>query len=253
MNPEPSIVARLDGAVVRHAGRPPIGALNLTVRAGEIVALVGASGCGKSTTLRLLAGLEAPDAGRVERRVERGRTGLVFQNPTLMPWATALENTALPLRLAGVAPTEAETRARHALARVGLGDRADALPRELSGGMAMRVSLARALVTEPDLLLLDEPFAALDSVTRRALIEDIHGLWDRDRPAVVFVTHDVDEAAYMAGRVLVMETATGRIAQEIAGEGALPRPPGWRADPRHVAMAGRVTAAMQTAMTEGAA
>ena len=169
MNPEPSIVARLDGAVVRHAGRPPIGALNLTVRAGEIVALVGASGCGKSTTLRLLAGLEAPDAGRVERRVERGRTGLVFQNPTLMPWATALENTALPLRLAGVAPTEAETRARHALARVGLGDRADARPRELSGGMAMRVSLARALVTEPDLLLLDEPFAALDSVTRRAI------------------------------------------------------------------------------------
>ena len=152
--------------------------------------------------------------------------------------------------MAGVAPTEAETRARHALARVGLGDRADALPRELSGGMAMRVSLARALVTEPDLLLLDEPFAALDSVTRRALIEDIHGLWDRDRPAVVFVTHDVDEATYMAGRVLVMETATGRIAQEIAGEGALPRPPGWRADPRHVAMAGRVTAAMQTAMTE---
>lgn len=253
MNPEPSIIARLNGAVVRHAGRRPIGPLDLTIRAGEIVALVGASGCGKSTTLRLLAGLEAPDAGQVECRVERGRTGLVFQHPTLMPWATALENTALPLRLARVAPTEATTRARRALARVGLGDRADARPRELSGGMAMRVSLARALVTGPDLLLLDEPFAALDSVTRRALIEDIHGLWDRDRPAVVFVTHDVDEAAYMAGRVLVMESATGRIAQEIEGEGPLPRPPGWRADARHAAVAERVTAAMQAAMTENAA
>lgn len=250
---EPSIIARLDGAVVRHAGRPPIGPLDLDVRAGEIVALVGASGCGKSTTLRLLAGLEAPDGGSAHRFVERGRTGLVFQHPTLMPWATALENTALPLKLAGVSPEQAATRARDALARVGLEDRAGARPRELSGGMAMRVSLARALVTAPDLLLLDEPFAALDSITRRVLIEDIHRLWDRDRPAVVFVTHDVDEAAYMAGRVLVMETATGRIAQQIAGEGPLPRPPRWRADPRHVAMAERVTAAMQAAMTERAA
>lgn len=250
---EPSIIARLDGVVVRHVGRPPIGPLNLGVLAGEIVALVGASGCGKSTTLRLLAGLETPDAGRADRFVERGRTGLVFQHPTLMPWATALENAALPLKLAGVSSEEAAARARQALARVGLEDRANARPRELSGGMAMRVALARALVTKPDLLLLDEPFAALDSVTRRGLIEDIHGLWDRDRPGVVFVTHDVDEAAYMAGRVLVMETATGRIANEIAGEGPLPRPPGWRADPRHAAMAERVTAAMQAAMTERAA
>ena len=250
---ETPIIARLESVLVRHAGRPPIGPLDLTVRTGEIVALVGASGCGKSTTLRLLAGLEAPDGGRVQRFVDGGRTGLVFQHPTLMPWATALENTALPLRLAGVAAAEAAARARDALARVGLEDRADARPRELSGGMAMRVSLARALVTKPDLLLLDEPFAALDSVTRRALIEDIHRVWGRDRPAVVFVTHDVDEAAYMAGRVLVMESDTGRVTQEIVGEGPLPRPPGWRADSRHAAMAERVTTAMQAAMTERAA
>ena len=254
MTTEPSIIARLDGALIRHAGRGPIGPLDLIVRTGEIVALVGASGCGKSTTLRLLAGLEASDAGKVERRVERGRTSLVFQHPTLMPWATALENTALPLRLAKVGADEAMTLARGALARVGLADRADARPHQLSGGMAMRVSLARALVTEPDLLLLDEPFAALDSVTRRALIEDIHRLWGRDRPAVVFVTHDVDEAAYMAGRVLVMETAAGRITHEIMGQGPLPRPPGWRADPRHIALTEGVTEAMQAAMaTEAAA
>lgn len=246
---EPSIIARLDGAVVRHAGRAPIGPLDLTVRAGEIVALVGASGCGKSTTLCLLAGLETPDAGRVERFVERGRTGVVFQQPTLAPWAAALQNTALPLRLAGIEAGEAAARARQALARVGLADRTEARPRELSGGMAMRVSLARALVTEPELLLLDEPFAALDSVTRRALIEDIHRLWERDRPAMVFVTHDVDEAAYMASRILVMEAATGRIAHELAGQGALPRPAGWRADPRHGALAERVTEAMRAAMT----
>lgn len=249
MTASPTFIARLDGALVHRSGRGPIGPLDLTITPGEITALVGASGCGKSTALRLLAGLEAPDEGRVERRVGRGRTGLVFQNPTLMPWATALENAALPLRLAGRPKDEALARAREALERVGLGGRLDARPHQLSGGMAMRASLARALVTGPALLLLDEPFAALDSVTRRGLIEDIHRLWARDRPAVVFVTHDVDEAAYMAKRVLVMQAETGRLDTEIATPGPAPRPSGWRTDPKHVRTVEQIAEALEAAMS----
>ena len=249
MTASATFIARLDGAIVHRSGRGLIGPLDLTVAPGEITALVGASGCGKSTALRLLAGLEAPDEGRVERRVGRGRTGLVFQNPTLMPWATALENAALPLRLAGRPKEEALARAREALERVGLGGRLDARPHQLSGGMAMRASLARALVTGPALLLLDEPFAALDSVTRRALIEDIHRLWARDRPAVVFVTHDVDEAAYMARRVLVMQAATGRLDAEVVTPGQAPRSPGWRTDPEHVRAVEQIAGALEAAMS----
>ncbi|MFN3816287.1 ABC transporter ATP-binding protein [Brevundimonas sp.] len=252
MTPDPSLIARLDGVVVRHPDRGPIGPVDLDVTRGEIVALVGASGCGKSTLLRLLAGLETPDAGRVERRVDRGRTGLVFQNATLMPWAAAVDNVALPLRLSGQPKDQADAQARAALAQVGLGDRAGARPHQLSGGMAMRASLARALVTDPDLLLLDEPFAALDSATRRALIEDIHALWARTRPAVVFVTHDVEEAAYMTGRVLVMGAADGRIAAEIRTPGALPRPAGHRLDPAHARCVEQIATALDAAMEPAA-
>lgn len=209
--------------------------MDLTVAPGEILALVGASGAGKSTILRLLAGLEAPSDGRVVRSPGRGRTSFVFQNATLMPWADIQTNVALPLELAGLPREEARRRAAEALASVGLADRLPARPRQLSGGMAMRVSLARALVTAPDLLLLDEPFAALDSVTRRRLIEDLHRLWaDRaPRPAMVFVTHDVEEAVYLAHRAVVLDGATGRVAAEMALPGALPRAAGWRLDPAH--------------------
>ncbi|HWQ86239.1 ABC transporter ATP-binding protein [Brevundimonas sp.] len=224
--------AALSGAVVRYPGRPPIGPIDLSIAPGEIVALVGASGAGKSTILRLLAGLEPPSEGRVDRAAAPGRTGFVFQAATLMPWADARTNVALPLELAGVAASDARRRADEALATVGLGDRLTARPRQLSGGMAMRVSLARALVTEPDLLLLDEPFAALDSVTRRRLIEDLHRLWGAGspRPAIVFVTHDVEEAVYLAGRALVLDTATGQVAAARTLPGPLPRPEGWRMD-----------------------
>jgi NitT/TauT family transport system ATP-binding protein len=228
---------RLDGAVVRYAPDRTVGPFDLTVAPGEIVGVVGASGAGKSTLLRLLAGLEAADAGAVVRAAEpsqtrRGRTGFVFQSPTLMPWADARANVALPLRLTGVAADEADRRAAAALAAVGLGDRLEARPGQLSGGMAMRVSLARALVTEPDLLLLDEPFAALDSVTRRRLIEDLHRLWAAraPRPAIVFVTHDVEEAVYLAGRVVVLGPG-GRAVETIATPGQAPHPAGWRAEP----------------------
>lgn len=226
-------VAALSGAVVRYPGRPALGPLDLTVRPGEIVALIGASGAGKSTALRLLAGLETPHQGRAARAARR--IGFVFQSPTLMPWADALANVALPLELEGLPRDQARRRAATALARVGLGERLDARPRQLSGGMAMRVSLARALVSRPDLILLDEPFAALDSVTRRRLIEDLHRLWAdaAPRPALVFVTHDVEEAVYLAARVAVLEAATGRVAAALPCPGPLPRPAGWRARPDH--------------------
>lgn len=223
--------ARLDGAVVRYAGRSPLGPLDLTVAPGEILALVGASGAGKSTALRLLAGLEQPTQGRVKRAADTA--GFVFQSPTLMPWADAGANVGLPLELSGIPAAEARRRADAALAAVGLGDRTTARPRQLSGGMAMRVSLARALVAEPDLLLLDEPFAALDSITRRGLIEDLHRLWTTRPLAMVFVTHDVEEAAYLAGRVVVLSAADGRAVADIAMPGALPRPSDWRRDPAY--------------------
>lgn len=224
-------IAGLCNVLVRYASRPdPIGPLDLTIRPGEIVAMVGASGAGKSTALRLLAGLESPTSGQTALTAGPGRTGFVFQNPTLMPWADSLTNVALPLDLTGVGRTEARRRATEALTAVGLGDRLAARPAQLSGGMAMRVSLARALVTDPDLLLLDEPFAALDSITRRGLIDDLHGLWSRRRPAIVFVTHDVEEAVYLADRVVVLAAADGRPVADIPVPGALPRPPRWRSE-----------------------
>ncbi|HZZ70410.1 MAG TPA: ABC transporter ATP-binding protein [Phenylobacterium sp.] len=209
-----------------------LGPFSLALEAGEIVALVGPSGCGKSTAMRLLAGLEAPSRGAVARTPGRGETAVVFQAPTLAPWLTARGNAALPLELAGVARAQAAAQADAALARVGLAGAEGARPAQLSGGMAMRVSLARALVTAPKLLLLDEPFAALDEITRRALADDVLSLWADSRPAIVFVTHNVEEAVYMASRVVVMTTGPGRIAGEVAVEGPLPRPDGFRTTER---------------------
>lgn len=228
----PAPAASLRGVVVRYPGRAPLGPVDLAIAPGEIVALVGASGAGKSTLLRLLAGLEKPSEGTVVVSSARGRTGFVFQNPTLMPWADIRANTALPLELAGLSREEAQRQAAAALEAVGLGDRLTARPRQLSGGMAMRASLARALVTRPELLLLDEPFAALDSITRRRLIEDLHRLWAEQspRPAMVFVTHDVDEAAYLAHRAVVLDPGSGRVAAELPLPGVLPRPSDWRTE-----------------------
>ncbi len=223
------MIASLREVTVAYDRGPVLGPFSLSLEQGEIVALVGPSGCGKSTALRLLAGLEKPTAGTVERAAGRGETSVVFQAPTLMPWASAIANVALPLELSGEPRAAARIRAQEALARVKLPAAGAQKPAQLSGGMAMRVSLARALASNPRLLLLDEPFAALDEITRPALAEDIHELWAETRPAIVFVTHNVEEAAYLASRIVVMTPGPGRTAGEIAVQAALPRPGGFRA------------------------
>lgn len=243
-----SLVAALSEVVVDYGRGAVLGPMSLNVEAGQITALVGPSGSGKSTALRLLAGLEVPAGGRVERKVERGATSLVFQAPTLMPWSDALANVALPLELAGVDRDTARQRAQAMLARVGLDQALTQKPAQLSGGMAMRVSFARAMVTEPRLLLLDEPFSALDTPTRRRLLDDVHGLWSGTRPAVVFVTHDVDEAVYLASRVVVLTPGPGRIAAEIAVEGPVPRPAHFRTTPAYRETVERAEAALMQAM-----
>jgi NitT/TauT family transport system ATP-binding protein len=224
------IIASLAAVEVDYPGRgKALGPFSMTLAAGEIVGLVGPSGCGKSTALRLLAGLEAPTRGVVDRLTGRGETAVVFQSPTLAPWLSTAANVSLPLELAGVPRSEALARAGQALDRVGLAEASRARPAQLSGGMAMRASLARALVTSPRLMLLDEPFAALDEITRRGLADDLLAIWEESRPAIVFVTHNVEEAVYMASRVIVMTPSPGRTASETLIDGPAPRPPGFRA------------------------
>jgi NitT/TauT family transport system ATP-binding protein len=210
-------------------GVAALGPLDLAVRKGEFVSLLGPSGCGKSTALRIIAGLGAPSSGTVrvarpEGEVLPGHSiGFVFQEPTLMPWTNIRENVRLPLKLAGVPKADARARADQALASVGLADFADSFPRELSGGMKMRVSLARALVTDPDILLMDEPFAALDEITRFRLNNDLLALWRRLRKTVIFVTHSVFESVYLSQRVVVMTARPGRIQADIRIETVEPR------------------------------
>jgi len=194
--------------------------LSFTVAPGEFVSLLGPSGCGKSTALRLAANLLGPDSGAVTFPTGKPEIGFVFQEPTLMPWADARTNARLPLDLQNAPRGQANERAASALARVGLAGFERALPRELSGGMKMRVSLARALVARPKLLLLDEPFAALDEITRAQLGDDLLRLWREDGLTILFVTHSVSESAFLSQRVLVMTPRPGTIAADIALPGA---------------------------------
>jgi NitT/TauT family transport system ATP-binding protein len=224
--------------------------VSLAVADGDFVGLLGPSGCGKSTLLRLIAGLDAPSEGRVTwdagRQPAPGEIGFVFQDATLLPWASATDNVFLPLRLRGMARAQAMPLVQSALKRVGLHGFADARPRQLSGGMRMRVSIARALVTRPRLLLMDEPFAALDEFTRHKLQEDLLSLWQELGCTVVFVTHSIYEAAFLARRIVLMTPRPGRIDHEIASP--LRAGAEARFDPAYAALVAQVTHEMQRAM-----
>jgi NitT/TauT family transport system ATP-binding protein len=231
-------------------GVAALGPLDLDVAKGEFVSLLGPSGCGKSTALRLIAGLGAPSAGtvnvshRATRSDGRHPIGFVFQEPTLMPWASVRENVRLPLKLSHAPPAEAGRRIEQALAQVGLADFADAYPRELSGGMKMRVSLARALVTDPDILLLDEPFAALDEITRFRLNNDLLDLWRTLHKTVIFVTHSVFESVYLSQRVVVLTARPGRLAAEFRIATAAPRGEEFRTSAEYAAYCREVSSAL---------
>lgn len=201
---------------------PALEALSFEVGKGEIVSLVGPSGCGKSTLLRLVAGLIRPTAGQVHFDEEPGEVAFIFQDSTLLPWASVLGNISLPMRLRGVPTAERQSRARAWAERLGLGHRLHHYPRQLSGGMRMRVSIARALSLEPGLLLLDEPFAALDAITRNRLNEELLELHRSAPWTALFVTHSVNEAVFMANRILLLKDHPGRIAEVI--DNPLPQP-----------------------------
>ena len=223
--------------------------LNLAIRQGEFLTLLGPSGCGKSTALRLLAGLAEPTQGKILRHDPAAREiGFVFQEPTLLPWATVAGNVRLPLRLKNIEGKEA--RVGEALALVGLTDFRDAYPRELSGGMKMRVSIARALVTRPQLLLMDEPFAALDEITRFKLNDDLLALWRALDCTVVFVTHSVFESAYLSTRILMLTPRPGRVAAEFTIEAPEPRAGRFRTSPEYGAQCREVSAALARVMGE---
>ena len=230
--------------------------IDLDIARGEFLSLLGPSGCGKTTLLRIIAGLSEPSAGERHLaltpsnrgRPGPGRVGFVFQDPTLMPWSTVIGNVLLPFRLAGrVGPAKRE-RAAAEIRAVGLAGFERAYPHQLSGGMRMRVSIARALVTGPDLLLLDEPFAALDEITRMALNDDLLRLWESRRPTVVFVTHSVFESVYLSTRIAVMTPRPGRIAAELSIDLPQPRERSLRTTPGYAAVCAAASGHLAEAM-----
>jgi NitT/TauT family transport system ATP-binding protein len=226
--------------------------IDLTVREGEFVTIVGPSGCGKSTLLRLIAGLSPPSGGGIvmSEGFASPRLAYVFQSPTLMPWASVQSNVRLPLDLAGITRADADETTRHAIERVGLQEFARSYPRELSGGMQMRVSIARALVTGPRLLLMDEPFGALDEINRNRLDREFSELSARENLTVLFVTHSIYEAVFLSSRVLVMSSRPGRIHGEIDIDIPRPRTDSFRRTPEFAAQSAQLSEMLGTAMQE---
>lgn len=240
---------------ISHVGRRFPGGVealrdaSLRLAEGDFVALLGPSGCGKSTLLRLIAGLDQPDDGTLTwdgRPPAAGDIGYVFQDATLLPWATAEDNVLLPLRLRGQGRDDAMPQVHAVLRRVGLAGFEKSRPRQLSGGMRMRVSIARALVTQPRLLLMDEPFAALDEFTRHKLQADLLDVWRGAGCTVVFVTHSIYEAAFLARRIVLMTPRPGRIDREITS--TLTQSPQTRLDPAYAALVAETTRGMESAL-----
>ena len=256
---QPVVVLR--GVTKRFAsGLEALGGIDLDVARGEFLSLLGPSGCGKSTLLRIVAGLADPTSGSCElhlgnpagRSIPAGRIGFVFQDATLMPWSTVARNVELPFRIAGRVRAAERERVEAALRAVGLAGFEKSYPHQLSGGMRMRVSIARALVTEPDLLLLDEPFAALDEITRHQLNDDLLRLWEAQRPTILFVTHSVFESVYLSSRIAVMRRRPGRIIADFSVN--LPRRDGSvRTTPAYAQTCETVSGALAAAMAEEAA
>ena len=230
--------------------------MSLDIAEGEFLSLLGPSGCGKSTALRIIAGLGEPTSGAIDwpaathdaaGRPQR-EIGFVFQEATLMPWATVFGNVFLPLRLKGISRAAARPTVLEALSMVGLEKFADSYPRELSGGMKMRVSIARALITKPKLLLMDEPFAALDEITRFKLNNDLLHLWETFSWTVIFVTHSVFESVYLSERIVVMAARPGRVVEEIKVDAPYPRDDAFRTSAVYNENCRRTSAALHDAM-----
>ncbi|SFC74228.1 NitT/TauT family transport system ATP-binding protein [Devosia psychrophila] len=234
--------------------------MSLDVRRGEFLSLLGPSGCGKSTALRIIAGLGAASAGSIDwpsskinaRGLPEGDIGFVFQEPTLMPWQTVWGNVYLPLRLQRVSKSDANGVIMETLASVGLADFTKSYPRELSGGMKMRVSIARALVTKPRLLLMDEPFAALDEITRQRLNDDVLRLWRETGITVIFVTHSVFESAFLSNRIVVMRARPGQVYADLPLVTSAARDEHYRTSEEYRATTDTVSRALQEAIMRGA-
>jgi len=228
--------------------------MHLDVREGDFISLLGPSGCGKSTALRLIAGLMPPTAGRIEWHGarEKGDLGVVFQEPTLMPWATVEQNVSLPFRLRGKSQSSVRDDVQEVLDLVGLGKFMGAYPRELSGGMKMRVSIARAMVTHPRLILMDEPFAALDEITRFKLNNDLLKLKDRIGCTVIFVTHSVFESVFLSDRIVVMAARPGRVIRELHVDEPYPREEQFRTSVDYAAHCRATSDALHDAMGDAA-
>jgi NitT/TauT family transport system ATP-binding protein len=226
--------------------------LSLTVNEGDLISLLGPSGCGKSTALRLIAGLMRPTAGRIVWEGGQGvdDLGVVFQEPTLMPWATVMQNIWLPFRLRGRSLASVRPRIEEVLALVGLEAFAGSYPRELSGGMKMRVSIARALVTSPRLILMDEPFAALDEITRQKLNNDLLALKAATGCTIIFVTHSVFESVFLSDRILVMAPRPGRVVKELIIDEPYPRGLAFRTSAKYGSFARETSEALMAGMGE---
>ncbi|MBF9234720.1 ABC transporter ATP-binding protein [Microvirga alba] len=254
--PAPPLVSLQRVTKVFANGVTALAGLDLDIRAGEFISLLGPSGCGKSTALRIVAGLAKPTQGRVTWPTassldHRDDIGFVFQEPTLMPWANVADNVWLPLRLRGLSKRDAQGRIAKCLALVGLEAFADAYPRELSGGMKMRVSIARALSVKPKLLLMDEPFAALDEITRFRLNDDLLRLQRELGCTIVFVTHSVFESAYLSSRIAIMTPRPGCIAAEIKADATGERGLNFRTSPRYAALCQEVSRLLISLTSDG--